>query len=141
MWCGNKPHKKLFCSHLLMDKATLIALQLRFSNSYTNKREMVHKLPNGLFVVTIDPSFAQKIDSIEPENIEISANVSKGECICRTDKGDIKSPVSGTVIDVNSDICKCVNMFRSGPTSSFIVMIKPDKCSEPLENEDFEKLF
>ena len=125
----------------MMNKSTQIALKLRFSNSYTNKQEMVHKLPNGLFVITLDPEFAHGVSFLELENIDVSSKVSKEDCLCKTDKGPIKSPISGTVVDINKDAGKNISMFRSGPTSSYLAMIKPEKGYEPLENDGFEKLF
>lgn len=122
-----------------MNEAELRALRQRFSGSYTNGKLLLHRLPNGLIVVTLDREFASQLTEITNPP-EIRTELAPGDQICTVNGEPLSLPFRCIVVDSNSDAAGSIARFKAGPTATFIVLVKlPPKTMFEVP-EGFEAL-
>jgi glycine cleavage system H lipoate-binding protein len=100
------------------------ALAQRFRESLKDDRQLLHHLPNGLFVVTLVPEYAATIGDISDLPV-IDQKLAQGEQYCVIDGKPLCLPFAGVVVDVNPDPNGSIAKFAVGPTTSFLLIVKP----------------
>ena len=120
--------------------STLRAMKMRFNASYTNTCLMLHWLPNGLYVLTFDPDFAKSINTIDfSEEIDIKKEITPKEPFAMLNEKPLYFPFQGTIIDFNQNLPQSIPLFSEGPTSSFLLIVRP-KAKFTLP-EDYQIIF
>jgi hypothetical protein len=109
-----------------MDVAKVCALKMRFSDSFTDMRQIVHRLPNGLVVLTFCPDFAQTVHTISglPET---DKRLFRGALYCMVNHTPLELPIDCTVIDANPDPFASLDRMAAGPTGSYLLIVKPTR--------------
>lgn len=109
----------------------LISMKQRFKKVYKNDQQIVFIFPNGLYLLTLNPKFANSVNSIKLLIKDPDEQIKEGDYYLEVDKLHIKSPVSGTIVDYNEDIENCVKKFRDNVLSSYCLLIRPARrCKE-----------
>ena len=106
-----------------MNQAEIRALKLRFTGSYSNGELLIHRLPNGLMVFTLDGELAKNVKSVSPMP-EIGTVIPAGEVLCVVNETEIYMPFHSTVVDSNANVGEDIARFAAGPTATFLVMTK-----------------
>ena len=123
-----------------MNEAEVRALKLRFSGSYSDGQLVLHRLPNGLLVVTLAPELAHNVKVISSPP-EIGTALGVGETICQVDGKNLVSPVQASVVDRNAEIQDKKAYFAAGITSTFIVILKLPPKTRFEVPESFHALY
>ena len=103
------------------------AFRLRFKDSYTDGKILIFALPNGLDIFTLHPKYAQGKTNIDYKGPKIGYEIQKDSVFLSVDGEEFLFPTSGRVIDVNDNIQEQLHSFTLGPTSNFILIMKPNK--------------
>jgi hypothetical protein len=106
------------------------ALKLRFVESLTDGQQLLHRLPNGLVVVTLSPDFARTLSSLSGLP-DIRQELRQGDPFCVADGSPLCLPFAGTVVDSNGDAGGSLARFSAGPTASFLVIARPAQGPRP----------
>lgn len=109
-----------------ISQTTLRAMKMRFNGSFSNKMLMLHWLPNGLYVITFDPDFSENIQTLKFEdNIAIKKEIKTDNPFLFLNGKEIYLPFQATIIDLNIELEQSIPLFKEGPTSSFLLIVKP----------------
>lgn len=109
-------------------------LKLRFKYTYFNSNEIIHFLPNGLYILTLTPKFVESIKSISLLYNQIGYNLKEGDIIAKIDDINIYCPFNSSIIDINEQIN--LDLFKISITSSFLYILKPNlKTKIDLSNK------
>ena len=123
-----------------MDRGQILAMKMRFAGSYSDGKQVLHRLPNNVIVVTLDMNLAENLNEISrPPGI--GETIAAGVPYCKADGVDLSLPFDAVVVDSNQDVQKMKDQFKVGLTTTFIVMLKlPQKAQFSLPNE-FHSLY
>ena len=109
----------------------LLSMKQRFKKVYKNDQQVVFIFPNGLYLITLNPDFAKSINSIKLLIKDPEEQIKEGDHYIEVDEIQMKSPVSGAVVDSNEDIENCIKKFRDNVLSSYCLLVRPSrKCKE-----------
>ena len=111
----------------------LRAFKLRFKGTFTDGKIIIFALPNGLDIFTFHPKFAKNIEKIEYKGPKIGEDIENGVPFVTVNDEDIIFPTEGKVIDVNEKIEESLKSFSLGPTSNYILIMKPNKGMRQFE--------
>lgn len=113
--------------------AELAALKMRFKSAQANDILILFGLPNGLIVITFNPSFLADKGKIEPIEHRIGSSQTQGSPLCNVDNGHVPIPFDAALIDYNTELMDNLESFKKGITESFIAVVKPSgKLTFPL---------
>ena len=112
----------------------LQAFKLRFKSVHTNGKIMAFALPTGLDIFTLHPEFAKGKRNMEYKGPIIGDNIAKDSVIATIDGEDLLLPTEGKVIDFNQNLQEEIGTFALGPTSNYIILVKPNKGMRQLED-------
>lgn len=116
------------------------ACKLRFTGTFSDGKQLVHKLPNGLMVFTLVPSYAAGKSSIKISCPDIGCEFEKDLGFLEVDGEILTLPVSGKIIDINTNIENCIETFSKGPTTSFTVIVKPNGGTKLVLNDPYVRI-
>ena len=111
----------------------LRAFKLRFKDSYTDGKILAFALPNGLDIFTLHPKFAKNISNLQYKGPKSGQEIQKNSVFLSADDEDFIFPTAGKVIDINEKIQEQITSFSLGPTSNYILIMKPNKGMRQLE--------
>ena len=117
----------------LFSATDIRAFKLRFKDSYTDGKILAFALPNGLDIFTLHPNFAKEISNIEYKGPKTGQEIQKNSVFLSVDSEDFTFPTAGRVIDINENIQEQIKSFSLGPTSNYILIMKPNKGMRQLE--------
>lgn len=117
----------------------LRAFKLRFSGSYTNGKLLVFVLPNSLIIITFHPKFVKDKNAFIYNGPELGQDIHVGDDIVLIDGEQFVCPTQGKVIDVNPNMGDATQ-FANGPTTNFILIVKPNKGAPRQFEESYTKL-
>ncbi|KAK8882248.1 hypothetical protein M9Y10_044890 [Tritrichomonas musculus] len=109
-----------------ISEADHCALRMRFRQTLLNDKLVIHRLPNRLIILTFNPNYIRQCSEIEMcLNVNNQREVVAGECLCKTDRDTINIPVGGKIVDINTNTNNEIQLFQTGLTSSFLVIMQP----------------
>ncbi|EAX88254.1 hypothetical protein TVAG_089020 [Trichomonas vaginalis G3] len=117
----------------------LRAFKLRFSGTYTNGKLLVFILPNSLIILTFHPAFIKDQKSFDYMGPPLGHEIHVDDEIVYINEEILKCPTQGNVIDVNPNMGD-VERFKGGPTSNFILIVKPNKGAPRQFGDDYVKI-
>ena len=123
-----------------MNPTQIRALKQRFSGSYTDGQLLMHRLPNGLLIFTLDTQFASNLTSITPMP-EIGTVIPAGDVFCKVNEVELRAPLHCTVVDANPSVQDQLAHFAAGPTTSFLIMVKQPPKTKFEAPENFTTLY
>lgn len=123
-----------------ISEADHCALRSRFRQTLIDDKLVIHRLPNRLIILTFNPNYIRQCQTIEINPIDNQSEINANDFLCRTDKDVINIPVGGTIIDFNKNADKEIELFQTGLTSSFLVIMQPVNFKETLPSS-FRPLF